>query len=249
MTGRLLLATLAALALLVGACGSAPPPSESSPPDARDPVISPLDLRYKCGEFAFAPGLLAEAGNAEQADNPAAAALRAYLLGTGPDIDFLPGTGWHLTGMNERVAEFIAVDRDSMVTKVGMENRLNGWTVAGWGQCQPRIDLAEGLGAAEWAFDPAQPKPGAATQTFDAMVSELSCSSGQPADGRIVGPGLVKSADTILVIFAVRPRPGGQDCQGTPPIRVKVDLGELLGNRVLLDGGRFPPGDPTQPRF
>jgi len=75
------------------------------------------------------------------------------------------------------------------------------------------------------------------------------CSRPLTPAGRIVGPQIVKSADTVLVIFAVRPRPGGQTCPSNPSTRIRVDLGEPLGERTLLDGGRLPPGDPTQPRF
>jgi len=154
-----------------------------------------------------------------------------------------------MTGMDGRLAEFVSVGRDLGMKSVSLENGATGWKVTGWGECQPRVVLPNGLGPAEWAFDPEQPKPGPATQVFDVLVTELSCNSGQPADGRIVGPQIVKSADTVLLIFAVRPRPGGHTCPSNPSTSVKVDLGEPLGDRKLLDGGRLPPGDPTAPRF
>ena len=253
---RLTLAAVIALALTLGACGEAVPPSETSSLDATatDAPFEALDLRYTCGAFPFEPGLLtAGPGDDEQADDPVAAALRAHLAGVGPDIDFLPDTGWHLAGKDAQNAEFVTVGGDlgmKVVVVSNGENGSDGWKVTGWGQCQPRLQLPTGLGSAEWAFDPAQPKPDATTQVFDAMVTEMSCNSGQPADGRIVGPQIVKSADTVLVIFAVRPRPGDfQTCPSNPSTRIRVDLGEPLGERELLDGGRLPPGDPTQPRF
>ena len=250
MIRRLLrLAVVATLVVAVGAGVEAVLPTGPASSDANAPV-APFDLRYTCGAFPFAPGLLATGpGDAEQANNPAAAALRAHLAGVGPDIDFLPDAGWHLTGMDARVAEFVTGGGDLGMKVVLVENGADGWKVANWGDCQPRIDLAGGLGAAEWAFDPTQPKPGAATQVFDALVTEMSCNGGQPADGRIVGPQIVRSADTVLVIFAVRPRPGGHTCQSNPSTRIRVDLGEPLGDRKLLDGGRLPPGDPAQPPF
>jgi len=243
------LAAVVALVVAVGACAEAVPPSGGTPSPAATPAIDPLDLRYKCEAFPFAPGLLTGApGTAEQANDPIAAHLRAHLAGEGPDFDSLPDAGWHLTGQDAQHAEFVAVGGDRRLFVVVLKNGPEGWQVTDHGECQPRIELAEGLGAAEWAFDPAKPKPGPATQVFDALVTELSCNSGQPADGRVVGPQIVSSAETFLVIFAVRPRPGGQDCQANPSTRVRVDLGEPLGDRKLLDGGRFPPGDPAQPR-
>lgn len=250
MIRRLLsFAAALALALTAVACGNAgPTPSGSASPDAEPPVQA-LDLRYTCGEFSFGLGLLSGPAGAEQAGNPAAAALRAHLATSNPQPDDLPDTGWLLAGMDERVAEFLAIGPDQELMMVSVENRLNGWEVADYGQCRPSVDLAEGLVVAEWTLDPAQPAPGPATQTFEALVTEQSCNSGQPADGRIVGPEIVKSEGMLLVIFATRPRPGGQDCQGNPSTRTTVDLGEPLGNRRLLDGGRFPPADPAKPPF
>lgn len=250
MTRRLLDLVLAVtLALAVNACTGAAAPSGPSP-SAGGAASLALDLRYTCGTFPFGPEVLtAGPGNAEQDANPAAAALRAHLAGEGPDIDFLPDSGWRLAGMDARTAEFVVVGGDLGMKMVSLENGATGWKVSGWGDCQPRVQLPAGLGSAEWAFDPKQPKPIATTQRFDAMVTEMECNSGQPADGRIVGPQIIKSADTVLVIFAVRPRPGAQSCPSNPATRVGVDLGEPLGARKLLDGGRLPPGDPTQSRF
>ena len=240
-----------AFAILIAACAG-DPTSSASGPLAGGAAINPLDLQYTCGRFPFRPDLLtAGPGTDEQANNPAAAALRAHLAGIGPDINFLPDTGWHLTGMDARGAEYVTVGGDRGMKSVSMENRGGAWMVSGWGDCQPRLQLPQGLGPAEWAFDPEKPKPGPATQVFDALVTELSCNSGKPADGRFVGPQLIKTGATILVIFAVRPNPlgGFQTCPSNPPTRIAVDLGEPLGARKLLDGGQLPPGDPAQPRF
>jgi hypothetical protein len=245
------LVLIVVLALAVGGCGDSAPPSGTAAPDC-SAVIEPIDLRYTCGEFSFPPGLVtAGLGNAEQANDPAAAALRAHLAEDGPEEDFLPNTGWHLVGMDPGKAEFVAIvpGGDPGWATVSVERSFEGWNVTGWGECRPRIDLAEGLGPAEWTFDPAGLQPGPATQVFEALVTELSCNSGQPADGRVIGPEIVTSADTVLLIFAVRPRPAEfQTCQANPTTRVTVDLGEPLGARKLFDGGRLPPGDPAQPR-
>ncbi len=221
-----------------------------SPSFEPGPSVDPNALRYSCGAFTFGADLLqAGPGSDELADTPMAAALRAHLAEEGPDFDFLPDTGWRLIGVDGAKAEFIAVRGDGNLAQVGIENDAGVWKVSGWGDCKPQIALAPGLGNAVWAFDPAQPEPDATTQVFDALVTEMSCNSGEPADGRIVGPQIVRTADTVLIVFAVRPRPGDQDCQGNPSTRVRVDLGEPLGNRALLDGGRLPPGDPADAPF
>jgi hypothetical protein len=237
-------------ALTMSACGEAASPSGSTSSSPDGAALS-IDLRYTCGTFPFDPEILtARPGNAETAADPVAATLRAHLAGAGPDIDFLPDAGWYLAGADARTAEFVVAGGDLGLKMVSLENSGAGWKVSGWGDCRPRVLLPVGLGAADWAFDPAQPKPGPATQTFTALVTEQACNSGEPADGRIVGPQLITTADAILVIFAVRPRPGGfQTCPSNPPTRVGVDLGQPLGDRKLLDGGRLPPGDPGQPAF
>jgi hypothetical protein len=45
----------------------------------------------------------------------------------------------------------------------------------------------------------------------------------------------------VIVTIGVRPRGGGQDCQGHGPARYTVELPESLGDRDLLDGGVYPP--------
>jgi hypothetical protein len=239
------------LALALGGCADAVPPSGGSP--SAEATLAPepsvglqaADLQYTCGLFPFRADLaLAGPGQAEQVDSPMAAALRAHLASRGPDIDVLPDLGWRLTGMNDRSAEFVAFSGEGNVSVVTVSNDGGGWKVGSWGECRARVALAAGLGAADWIFDPAQPRPKDTTRTFDALVTEASCNDGLPADGRIVGPMFFKSADTVLVIFAVRPRPGGHDCPANPSTRVTVDLREPLGFRELLDGGQLPPGDP-----
>jgi hypothetical protein len=240
------LAVVVLAAGIVGCGGAGPSGSAGSAAPSNDP----LALRYTCGRFNFGPEILSEgAGSAERDPNPAAEELRRHLALPGPETDFLPDTGWILLGIDATGAEFGALDGDLGMKSVSVENGPNGWKVGGWGECQARIVLAEGLGPAEWHFDPGVPVSGPETQVFDALVTEMTCASGRPADGRIVGPEVVSSGDVVLVMFAVRPLPGGQDCPSNPSTRVTIDLGEPLGDRALLDGGRLPHGDPTQPRF
>lgn len=208
------------------------------------------DLRYTCGAFPFRADLLeAGPGDDEWQPDPLAVALRAHLARPDTGMDIRPGTGWHLVGNDGRTAEFVTRQGEFGMMVVFMALDGSGWSVTGWGDCRPRLALPPGLGDAEWRFDAADPVPGPQTQVFDALVTELGCNSGQPADGRIVGPAIVRDVDRVLVIFATRPRPGFQACPGNPSTRVVVDLGEPLGDRDLLDGGSLPPGDPTEPRF
>jgi hypothetical protein len=210
--------------------------------------IRPADasaLRYTCGKFPFGPDLLARVGQAELADNPAAAALRALLAQDGPDIDFLPDGGWILAGIDAASAEFVTVGGDLGMKSASVEAGVEGWRVTGWGDCQARRVLPAGLGDADWVLAPNQPAVGPETRTFDALVTERSCASGRSSEGRIAGPDIIEVDDLLLVTFAVRPLEGDQNCPSNPATRVTVDLGEPLGDRRLRDGGALPPRDPA----
>ncbi len=96
---------------------------------------------------------------------------------------------------------------------------------------------------ATWAFAPGQ-EIGPATTEFVAMVTERECASGQSSAGRIVGPMVDAYDAEVVVTFEVRPLGGAQECPGNPPTAVTVRLGQALGDRQLLDGGREPPAEP-----
>ena len=100
-------------------------------------------------------------------------------------------------------------------------------------------------GVATWALAPGQ-DIGPDTTEFVAMVTELACASGQSSEGRIIGPQLEHFVNerTLTVTFQVRSLDGVQACPGNPPTPVRVVLGEPLGDRRLLDGGREPPSEP-----
>jgi hypothetical protein len=100
-------------------------------------------------------------------------------------------------------------------------------------------------GPATWTFAPEQ-AIGPQTTEFVAMVTERACASGQSSEGRIIGPQIEHFVDekTLTITFQVRSLDGAQECPGNPPTPVRVVLGEPLGNRRLLDGGREPPSEP-----
>lgn len=251
-------AAIALTAALMTGCRSgsdAPPTPSASLSQSRSeapsempseaPTQAAVVLQYTCGRFPFGADVLDAAGMDETAANPVAVALRAHLAKGGPDIDFLPDHGWTLAGMDLSGAEFVTTAGDAGMKVVELDSQPT-WHVTGWGDCHARRVLAPGLGDADWVFDPVQPKPGPDTQTFVALVTERECASGQSSEGRVVGPDIMDAGDRLLVTFAVRPLGGDlQECPGNPPTRVKVDLGEPLGSRILLDGGSLPPRDPA----
>jgi hypothetical protein len=102
---------------------------------------------------------------------------------------------------------------------------------------------ARGSTPAGWQLDPAVLT--VASTTFFASVTRTECASGITGD---VGEPIVEM-DTSEVVVTFRPPdlpPGPYTCGSNAPTVVEVDLGEPLGDRVLVDGGcledgRLPP--------
>ncbi len=263
---RILIATLC---LVMGACSATPAPtpapstsslvptssaaaSQPASPDASAPEtpiptesVSIPDLTFSCGHFTFGSNVLTAPERQDQdAPTPAAAAVREEIANAGPESGF-PTRGWRLIGADATHQEFLAIGVNGNLVNIVVVDANGTWTLDERGDCYGAVVLANGTVTASWAWgSPGQPGP--TTQTFDALVTERSCASGKSADGRIVGPIVVTTAELVLVIFGTHHLPGSQDCQGNPSSRVQVDLGASLGARQLVDGGHLPFGDPTK---
>lgn len=200
----------------------------------------PDGARYRCSDFPFDPMIVdLHPGTAERHDNPIAAALRGHLQGPG-EPGVLPGSGWHLVGSDGNRAEFVVRSNHGYAAVSLDRSDADGWAVTSWGDCEPSLVMPGGAPAADWELDlDVAPDPTATSITV--LVSERGCASGKPPGGRIVGPLIVAEAHVIHIAFGVKPLPGDQECQGSPPARVVVDLGEPLGDRKLSDFGIWPP--------
>lgn len=89
--------------------------------------------------------------------------------------------------------------------------------------------------AASWKLDQSAPPPQKAQSQFAVVVDGLACSGGQE---RTVRPPKVSVEDEqVVVTFSVEPLPSGNyNCQGIPGLPYTVDVGELIGDRRLVDG-------------
>lgn len=85
------------------------------------------------------------------------------------------------------------------------------------------------------------------TRMLDVLVLETECASGQLATGRIQEPTIERDRQQVIVTFTVE-SVGEANCPGNPPTPHRLDLGEPLGNRQLLDGGTKPPREPVPTR-
>ena len=220
-------------------------PSEP-PTQAPTPTIDPAlarDTIVRCDAdgIRFPGELLLQPAHAELGGDAAAAELRSVLAGSAPE-NGLPLNGWtRIDGSPTRVL-FVARTATGW-SQVALVLGPTGWTSDVEGQCALRPVLPAGIGPAAWWIDPhAAALPDDAT-TVHALLTEESCASGKSPEGRIVGPIVAEDPSRVIVTFGVRPRPGGQDCQGNPPFAFSFTLPSPLAGRTLLDGGVFPPRD------
>ena len=117
--------------------------------------------------------------------------------------------------------------------------------VAGPGPSTPSTEPApsaepEPGDPAVWVVDgDAAPSP--ASSSFTALVSRLRCSGG--TTGRILRPGVVVTHTEVIVRFTAEALgPGAFTCQGNDWVPYRVDIGQPIGNRTLVEGGCAPGG-------
>lgn len=92
---------------------------------------------------------------------------------------------------------------------------------------------AEPGDTAIWSTDP-QALPSPAASRFTALVRRLACNSG--VTGKVLRPGIEFSESEVIVTFTVEVDVDGGDCPSNNPVPYAVELGQPLGNRVLVDG-------------
>jgi hypothetical protein len=77
-----------------------------------------------------------------------------------------------------------------------------------------------------------------AASTFIAQVSRLGCHGGET--GEVLRPGVVVTADEVVVTFTVQVDVGTFTCPGNDQVPYEVDLGQPLGDRIVRDGACSP---------
>lgn len=233
--------------LLISGCrltGGAPP-GDGSPGgvpslDAgSDPVIS----RVACDDVAFDLALLEQPGGAENGEDPAAVALREHLA-SGMETDFLPAAGWIEAVRTESQVLFIAPVEGGLA-RVDMRLEGGRWRASGWGGCTLRPEIPFGTNIATFRVAPGETLTPETTE-LDVLVTEVECNSGEDARGRVQEPAVIRSPESVTVIFTVVARPGGHDCPSNPETPFRLVLPEPLGDRMLLDGSSIPPRDATE---
>lgn len=230
------------LSLVLSACG------EPAVPPVAAPTISP-NLTFTCADALFPVAALDNPLGAETAEDPAAVALRRFLRSTDKRAEDMPLNGYRvLSAGAERVV--YATSRVDGGPLIAVDARLSNdrWAVVGIAPCVPELSMP-GLHVGTWRLTVGAARPAPGATSFEARVTEMACTSGRTAEGRILPPLIIREPRRVLVVFGILPltAPAIQTCQAAPPTPVVVELGQPLGPRELLDGGVFPPADPWSP--
>jgi len=121
----------------------------------------------------------------------------------------------------------------------GASNVPDGtWLLTSAGPCIPRLATGNDLGDGDLTVTHTH-SPG--DTSIDLFVHERACASGQSAEGRVELVALIETSEQVQLWIGVRPRPGGQDCQGNPPTPFTIKLDQPLGNREIVDVSVVPP--------
>lgn len=120
------------------------------------------------------------------------------------------------------------------------------WEPTEWSGCSLRVgaDPPSDDTPVRW-YPTAEVTPDAAS--IPIAVLEQGCAGGQVAEGRVRPPVIEYRPDAVLISVTVEPAGGFQTCPGNPPTPYVLELTEPLGDRALLDGGRYPPAPPADP--
>ncbi len=171
---------------------------------------------------------------------------------------------WLLAYQGDDRALFLARRKSGSWNVMTVEREGDTWGFGGYGGCHPRPLIVHQYGQSEWRVQELAP-PTRQDTSLSIDVMERACASGQSATGRIVDPIIEYTVDTVTITVPVRDlidvlleeqvaewelqNPGlspppfsiGVNCPGNPWTPYELELGEPIGDRVLLDGGPFPP--------
>jgi hypothetical protein len=236
-----------AIAIAVALVTTAGCISTGLPPPTRvaDPGLLDAPLRYACGALVFDPALFDEPGNAEQASTPQAQILRENIAQSAREGEPLPVDGWHLLADRPDGADYLATrpleGEDVDIEVVSVTVRLGGVGFnlrAQRNRCRPSVVLPPGLNVGSWSLLPERPRP--SDHEIRVAVHEEACASGRSPTGRIVGPAIEADNATVVILFAIVALEGAATCQGNPAGLETIDIGEPIGDRVLVDPSHWP---------
>ena len=120
-----------------------------------------------------------------------------------------------------------------------MVQRMVGWPIlvllAFGGSCSSSRSAPQAGTAATWSL--ASDSLSTDATSFVAGVVRLACSGGSTGD--VGSPTIERQRGAIVITFAALPLDPNMDypCPANDTVSVRVDLGEAIGTRQLIDGG------------
>jgi len=208
------------------------------------------------GGLPFSAAALAGVSPALDPDDPAVAALLAYLSARGGarrasrvpwkrDAAPVPVAApnvedWRLLARTDSEALFGRGRPPQLLTvAVRRAGRSRAWTHAGSSAARPLRATRDGIRASSWRLDPSREREPGET-VLRVLVSEQTFASGQRADGRVQVPDIYVDADELVLTIFVTPRPGYQSGSRNPETPVRIALPHPVEERRLIDGALAP---------
>lgn len=207
---------------------------------------------YIChgGPPAFRAADLGAPTGAEAEDHPAAAELRRHAANPGGALE-VPAAGWRVLHRSEREVlyeceeELEDGEEPERHLVLIVRKRDGAWKWKNSSHYFESFDaIRNGNPASEWRLDPAAATPGPDDTELCVLVTECHCASGRSAEGRIEPPDVFYADAKIRIVAYVTALPGSQRCPGNPSTPAIFVLPEPIGERELVDAGRYPLVEP-----
>jgi hypothetical protein len=202
------------------------------------------------GGLPFSPAALAGPPAPLDPEDPAAAALLAYLAAhtkteRGSRAPWKRGApapapasldGWRqLARTDEEVLFALGHPSHLLTVAFRQDGRRQRWRNVGSNSARPLRASRDGIRASSWRVDPEHgPQPG--ETVLRVLVTERTFANGQRANGRVLTPDVYADEDELILRVFVTPRPGYQGGAPNPETPVRIALPHTLGSRRLTDG-------------
>lgn len=242
--------------LLVGVwCAVAPASGAFAAPipQGPDPVVAkwpqwPYPTACEGGPIFDPVSAFSAPTEAEMGTGPAEEELRATIAEWQTGYPTLPKHRWRLLAQEPGVAVF-GQGRLPGVQQLTLEESSGVWDFASYSSnCQP-TSVVDGREATTWTLSSQQSRLRPSTRRLWIDLGPGECASGRSQNARAMKPVFFELGKRLLMVMRLKPLPpGNYTCEGIfePPLRVR--LPKRLGNRVLFDGGVYPPSRVILPR-
>lgn len=231
---------LAALQLLVAACGS-PDPSGSTAP-ANSVIPSADGLRVTCGDVDLGTPAEVRLPDTPLDDEATAALNGAAKVLAGEELISLYTWSISVSGDSHLVLFGRAKEAEvaeAPYVDASFTNDGSGWRFSSLGQCRITVD-APGFGPARLVLNP-DSEPDPADSAVDVWIQERACANGEAPTNRDVIPVVIADEQRIVITVLVEPVERDATCASNPWHPIVVTFDESLGDRQILDGNTVPP--------